>query len=143
MQIAFADIRFLKESGHKTEALCFSFGRHLAQQAPGQPNPVRFLERERLFAERRSYSNVCVFNRPQSADRATFKCGRNLFPDNRRSHGVPPRPPPVNLGVVWKAIRDRRHTSSKVSPLPNVPGNPGKICSAPGGSIVSLCESFI
>jgi hypothetical protein len=102
MQIAFADIRFLKESGHKTEALCFSFGRHLAQQAPGQPSRVRFLERGRLFAERRSYSNVCVFNRPQSADRATFKCSRNLFPANRLSHSVSPVLDQVGLGAAWK-----------------------------------------
>ena len=111
MQIAFADIRFPKESGHKTKALCFPFGRHLAQQAPGQPNPVCFLERGRLFAERRSYSNVCVFNRPRSADRATFKCSRNLFPENRLSHCVSPVLDEVGLGAAWKVIRDQRHTA--------------------------------
>ena len=61
------------------------------------PNPVGFLERGRLFAERRSYSNVSVLNRPRSTDRATFKCRRNLFPDNRLSHsGVPRLSPPNN-----------------------------------------------
>jgi hypothetical protein len=71
------------------KALRFSFGRHLTQQAPGQPNPIRFLERGRLFAQRRSYSYDSAFDHPRSADRAAFKCSRNLFPDNRLSQRCP------------------------------------------------------
>jgi hypothetical protein len=55
------------------KALCFSFSRHLAQQAPRNPNPVGFFEWGHLFAECSSYSYDSFLNRPRSGDRATFK----------------------------------------------------------------------
>jgi molybdopterin-binding protein len=81
------------------KALCFSFGRHLAQQAPGQPNPISFLKRSRLFAELSSHPYDSAFNRPRSADRAAFKRSRNLFPDNRLTHR---RTPGFTLGAAGK-----------------------------------------
>jgi len=88
--------------------LRLSFSRHLAQQAPGYPNPVGFFERSPLFAERRSYPNAPIFNRPRPADRSTFKRCRNLFPDNRLRQRVPGSRSPAIL-AVGKPIRDLHH----------------------------------
>jgi hypothetical protein len=81
-----------------------------------------------------------IFNSLRSADRAPFKCTRNLFPDNRLRHSLSPSSP-IGLGAAWEAIRERHPGRSKGRcDCQMFPINIGKTSSVAGARRMSPLE---